>query len=154
MKLASMGLKRSKMFLKLDHSERIVYAVLDLLKSDSEWSTYNFTFESLMLQALEFDPTIRALFHPNFQIGNFIENLQSYFIWFSLGINDYTNTEDLLLGILAHVLKRTINLIPIINYQYQHQVPKVFGNFEESFSIFAYRYSDRSFYISATKLEG
>ena len=154
-KLHSVGLKGSKLFLGGRESPKIVHAILDLSQTDPEWSKFNFTIESLLKQAIDYDPSFKAKLPSSFNQNRVrLENLQDYFLWANLDRTEFTKSEDLLLDLLAKYLKRRIHFTPILKPIYQEQVEKTYGqDFQSSLSIFGYRLHTKSFYISATKLK-
>jgi len=151
-KLSALGLQKSKLVLGGRECPRIVLPILDLIRKDSKWSKSNFTMESLLINSLEVNSTLKNQFHPCFtQNQDIVKGLQDYYSWISSSFPEFTQKEDLLLQILANYLQRKIIFHPILKPIYAEEKGKTFGdNFEAVFHIFGYRFRANSYYISAT----
>ena len=136
------------MFIGGRESPKIILPVLNLTQKYQS----DMTMECLLERVI--DQEAKAKFHPSFlRNGDFLQNLQDYYLWFNLTATEFAENEDLLLELLSKHLKRKIRFIPILKPTDPLQVEKSFGDeFENDFSIFGYRFHDCCFYISTKKL--
>ena len=145
-------MQRSKIFLGVRDCPKIVLPILDLIEKDPKWSKSKLTMESLLKNSLEVNSTLKYQFHQCFtQNQDIVKDLQDFFAWRNLTVQEFTKNEDFLLQILSNYLQRKITFHPILQPIYHGEESKTFGvNFKDVFHIFGYRKAGQSFYISAT----
>ena len=150
--MSLLELQRSKIFLGGRDYPKIVLPILDLIDKDPKWSKSNLTMESLLRKSSEVNSTLKSQFHPYFtQNQDIVKGLQDYHVWSNLALQEFFQSEDLVLQILSNYLERKIVFHPLVKPIYVGQEGKIFGNnFEAVFHIFGKRYGTDSFYISAT----